>query len=204
MKGLLIKDWKTLLKQMKVMLVIVVVLACIPGTYMAAFALFYAAMLPVTALAYDERAKWDELAAMMPYTAKAIVGSKYVLGLTLVLPVLALSMLSRLIVHSAPIVSEDTMSLLITACLSLILMAIDLPFMFHFGVEKGRLIYILLTCAFVLAGVNYAGKLADAVNGIGAAMVTTVPLLLLEVALYFFFRHQDRIDAARDPMPDED
>ena len=107
MKGLLIKDWKTLLKQMKVMLVIVVVFVCIPGTYMAAFALFYAAMLPITALAYDERAKWDELAAMMPYTVKSIVGSKYVLGLTLVLPVLALSMLSRLIVHSAPIVSED-------------------------------------------------------------------------------------------------
>ena len=54
MKGLLIKDWKTLLKQMKVMLVIVVVFTCIPGTYMAAFALFYAAMLPLTALAYDE------------------------------------------------------------------------------------------------------------------------------------------------------
>ena len=182
MKGLLIKDWKTLLKQMKVMLVIVVVFACIPGTYMAAFALFYAAMLPITALAYDERAKWDELAAMMPYTVKSIVGSKYVLGLTLVLPVLALSMLSRLIVHSAPIVSEDTMSLLITACLSLILMAIDLPFMFHFGVEKGRLIYILLTCAFVLAGVNYAGKLADMVSSFETAMVTTVPPLLLAAA----------------------
>lgn len=182
MKGLLIKDWKTLLKQMKVMLVIVVVFTCIPGTYMAAFALFYAAMLPITALAYDERAKWDELAAMMPYTVKSIVGSKYVLGLTLVLPVLALSMLSRLIVHSAPIVSEDTMSLLITACLSLILMAIDLPFMFHFGVEKGRLIYILLTCAFVLAGVNYAGKLADMVSSFETAMVTTVPPLLLAAA----------------------
>ena len=187
MKGLLIKDWKTLLKQMKVMLAIVVVFACIPGTYMAAFALFYAAMLPVTALAYDDRAKWDELAAMMPYTAKAIVGSKYVLGLTLVLPVLALSMLSRLIVHSAPIVSEDTMSLLITACLSLVLMAIDLPFMFRFGVEKGRLIYILLTCVFVVAGVNYADKLTNTINGIGTAMVTTVPLLLLAAAVIALF-----------------
>ena len=187
MKGLLIKDWKTLLKQMKVMLVIVVVFACIPGTYMAAFALFYAAMLPITALAYDERAKWDELAATMPYTAKAIVGSKYVLGLTLVLPVLALSMLSRLIVHSAPIVSEETMSLLITACLSLILMAIDLPFMFHFGVEKGRMIYILLTCVFVVAGVNFADKLTDAVNGIETAMVTTVLLLLLAAAVLALF-----------------
>lgn len=187
MKGLLIKDWKTLLKQMKVMLVIVVVFACIPGTYMAAFALFYAAMLPITALAYDERAKWDELAAMMPYTAKAIVGSKYVLGLTLVLPVLALSMLSRLIIHSMPIVSEETMSLLITAELSLILMAIDLPFMFHFGVEKGRLIYILLTCAFVVAGVSFADKLTDMINGIGTAMVTIVPLLLLAVTAIALF-----------------
>lgn len=182
MKGLLIKDWKTLLKQTKVMLTMMALFACVPSTYMSAFALFYAAMMPITALAYDERAKWDELAAMMPYTVKSIVGSKYVLGLTLVLPVLALSMLSRLIVHSAPIVSEDTMSLLITACLSLILMAIDLPFMFHFGVEKGRLIYILLTCAFVLAGVNYAGKLADMVSSFETAMVTTVPLLLLAAA----------------------
>lgn len=183
MKGLLIKDWKTLLKQMKVMLAIVVVFACIPGTYMAAFALFYAAMLPVTALAYDERAKWDELAAMMPYTAKAIVGSKYVLGLMLVLPVLALSILSRLLVHSTPIVSEDTMSLLITACLSLILMAINLPFMFRFGVEKGRLIYIVLTCVFVITGVTYADKLADMVSGFETVMVTTVPLLLLAAAV---------------------
>lgn len=187
MKGLLLKDWKTLLKQMKVMLVIVVVFACIPGTYMAAFALFYAAMMPITALAYDERAKWDELAAMMPYTAKAIVGSKYALGLTLVLPVLALSVLSRLIVHSTPIVSEDTMALLITACLSLILMAINLPFMFRFGVEKGRLIYILLTCAFVVAGVSFADKLTDMINGIGTAMVTIVPLLLLAVTAIALF-----------------
>ena len=183
MKGLLIKDWKTLVKQTKVMLAITALLACVPGSYMSAFALFYAAMLPITALAYDERAKWDELAAMMPYTAKAIVGSKYVLGLTLVLPVLALSMLSRLLVHSTPIVSEETMSLLITACLSLILMAIDLPFMFHFGVEKGRLIYIVLTCAIVIVGVTYADRLADMVSGFETAMVTTVPLLLLAAAV---------------------
>ena len=187
MKGLLIKDWKTLVKQTKVMLAITALLACVPSTYMSAFALFYAAMLPITALAYDERAKWDELAAMMPYTSQSIVGSKYVLGLTLVLPVLALSMLSRLLVHSTPLISEDTVSLLITACLSLILMAIDLPFMFHFGVEKGRLIYIVLTCVFVITGVTYAGKLADMVSGFETVMVTTVPLLLLAAAVVALF-----------------
>lgn len=187
MKGLLLKDWKTLLKQTKVMLTIMALFACVPSTYMSAFALFYAAMMPITALAYDERAKWDELAAMMPYTAKAIVGSKYALGLTLMAPVLALSVLFRLIVHSTPIVSEDTMALLITACLSLILMAIDLPFMFRFGVEKGRLIYILLTCVFIVAGATYADKLTNTINGIGTAMVTIVPLLLLAVTAIALF-----------------
>ena len=187
MKGLLLKDWKTLLKQTKVMLTIMALFACVPSTYMSAFALFYAAMMPITALAYDERAKWDELAAMMPYTAKAIVGSKYALGLTLMAPVLALSVLFRLIVHSTPIVSEDTMALLITACLSLILMAIDLPFMFRFGVEKGRLIYILLTCVFIVAGATYADKLTTTINGIGTAMVTIVPLLLLAVTAIALF-----------------
>ena len=187
MNGLLLKDWKTLLKQTKVMLTIMALFACVPGTYMSAFALFYAAMMPITALAYDERAKWDELAAMMPYTAKAIVGSKYALGLTLMAPVLALSVLFRLIVHSTPIVSEDTMALLITACLSLILMAIDLPFMFRFGVEKGRLIYILLTCVFIVAGATYADKLTNTINGIGTAMVTIVPLLLLAVTAIALF-----------------
>lgn len=187
MKGLLLKDWKTLLKQTKVMLTMMALFACVPSTYMSAFALFYAAMMPITALAYDERAKWDELAAMMPYTAKAIVGSKYALGLTLMAPVLALSVLFRLIVHSTPIVSEDTMALLITACLSLILMAIDLPFMFRFGVEKGRLIYILLSCVFIVAGATYADKLTNTINGIGTAMVTTVPLLLLAAAVIALF-----------------
>ena len=182
MKGLVWKDIYTLLKQAKFILLVMVLFACLPGYSMSAFAIFYGAMLPITALAYDERSKWDELAAMMPYSVKEIVGSKYVLGLLLVLPVLALSVLSRLIVHSTPIAGENTMAMLITACLSLILMSINLPFMFHLGVEKGRLIYILLTCAFIVAGVNFAGKLADMANDIEVAMVTTVPLILLAVA----------------------
>ena len=182
MKGLVWKDIYTLLKQTKFILLLMVLFACLPGYSMSAFAIFYGAMLPITALAYDERSKWDELAAMMPYSVKEIVGSKYVLGLLLVLPVLALSVLSRLIVHSTPIAGENTMAMLITACLSLILMSINLPFMFHLGVEKGRLIYILLTCAFIVAGVNFAGKLADMANDIEVAMVTTVPLILLAVA----------------------
>ena len=80
MKGLLLKDLYTLGKQMKIFLVLLVAFALIPGYSISAFAVMYAAMLPMTALAYDERSKWDTLAAMMPYSTGALVLSKYLLG----------------------------------------------------------------------------------------------------------------------------
>lgn len=64
MKGLLRKDFYTIIRQLKLYLVLVAVFACVPGGSMAAFTVVYAAMLPFTALAYDERAGWDMLAAV--------------------------------------------------------------------------------------------------------------------------------------------
>ena len=186
MKGLLIKDWKTLLKQMKVMLVIVVVFACIPGTYMAAFALFYAAMLPITALAYDERAKWDELAAMMPYTAKAIVGSKYALGLLLIGSISLLSAASQVVVsvvQHVPLNTETLISIPLVACGALLMMLIDLPLMFRLGVEKGRIIYILLTCGCVT---YFAMNTDDVIASLDTVSVYSALLMVLAITIVAF------------------
>lgn len=186
MKGLLLKDWKTLLKQMKVMLAITTLLSCVPGTYLSAFALFYAAMMPITALAYDERAKWDELAAMMPYSVKEIVGSKYVLGLLLVGSISALSIAARIvtgIIKATPFDAEGIISTVILACLSLILLMVDLPLMFRLGVEKGRIIYILLTCGGVVAGVSYSDHLVAALDSMMVSTMLLIVLLVTAVGL---------------------
>ena len=79
MKALLKKDIFCVLKSMKVFLLVIVLFAAIPGFSASRFAIIYAAMLPLTALAYDERSKWDVLAATMPYSPLQIVLSKYVL-----------------------------------------------------------------------------------------------------------------------------
>lgn len=186
MKGLLIKDWNTLLKQMKVILAIMVVFACVPGTYTGTFALFYAAMLPITALAYDERAKWDELAAMMPYTAKTIVGSKYVLGLTLVGCISLLSAAAQVIagaVRHIPLDAETLISIPLVACGALLMMLIDLPLMFHLGVEKGRIIYILLTCGCVT---YFAMNADDVIASLDTVSVYSALLLVLAVTIAAF------------------
>ncbi|MGM9545824.1 MAG: ABC-2 transporter permease [Vescimonas sp.] len=186
MKGLVWKDIYTLLKQAKFILLLMVLFACLPGYSMSAFAIFYGAMLPITALAYDERSKWDELAAMMPYSVKEIVGSKYVLGLLLVGGISALSIAARIvigIIKATPFDAEGIISILILACLSLVLLMVDLPLMFRLGVEKGRIIYILLTCVGVVAGVSYIDQLMAVLDSMMVSTMLLIVLLVTAVGL---------------------
>ena len=80
MKALLLKDWYVLRKQVWSYLLIVLVWGLIPSLTLNLLAVVYGAMIPYTAMAYDERSKWDQMAAMMPYSIRDIVLSKYLLG----------------------------------------------------------------------------------------------------------------------------
>lgn len=90
MKGLLIKDSYILMREAKVFLLIVVMFCIIRNGFTQGFAIMYASMLPFTALSYDEQAKWDYLAEMMPYRRRDLVLSKYIIGIlaTLIVGVL--------------------------------------------------------------------------------------------------------------------
>ena len=95
MRGLLIKDAYTIVKQTKVLLLITVIFAVVPSDFLFGYSVFYAAMMPITGLAYDERAKWDKLAGMLPYSVNEIVGSKYLMGYISVGIVFLLTIVSR-------------------------------------------------------------------------------------------------------------
>lgn len=142
MSGLLLKDLLTIGKQMKLYLVILVVFALMPGMSMPAFAVVLAAMLPITAQAYDERAKWKELAAMMPYSPTALVLSKYLLGALLTGGVTLLSLL----VGEAPMVAAAQL------CIALLLMSVCLCMTLWLGVEKGRIAMLLSVVVVTLGG----------------------------------------------------
>ena len=177
MKGLLLKDILTLYKQTKIILLLMVVFACIPGLPTSAFAVFYGAMMPITALAYDERSKWDELAAMMPYTAKAIVGSKYALGLLLIGSISLLSAASQVVVsvvQHVPLNTETLISIPLVACGALL---------FRLGVEKGRIIYILLTCGCVT---YFAMNTDDVIASLDTVSVYSALLMVLAITIVAF------------------
>ena len=143
MLALLLKDLYTLKAQMKVFLFILIIFALAFQAEAGAFAVFYATLLPVTSLAYDEQSKWPQLALMLPYSIKDIVLSKYLLGWFLSFVV---SMLYGLVSHL--IDGGDYFLVVIFMSLALCFLALTLPLVFWLGTEKGRLLLVA-----VLAGI---------------------------------------------------
>ena len=181
MKALLYKDAMVLWKQMKVMLLLILVFAVFPSGFQNVFAVLYAALLPYSALAYDERSRWDRMAATMPYSTRDIVTEKYVFGWIAALGALLLTLLLRLVSRHLLRMGEGaSVEMLLMAFLgSLIAMALTLPLLFRFGVEKGRLAMMLLIGLICggAAGVSGMGIFA---SGSAAA---SLPGLLLAAAL---------------------
>ena len=166
MSALLLKDFYVLWKQLKVFLVIILAFSVIPGGYNTVFAVAYAAMLPYSCIAYDERSKWDQLAAMMPYSTRQLVLSRYALGWIAAVAACGLSLVLQELFSLFLDTHVYPASLLVSFFACIAIMAITLPLIFRFGVERGRLLMfflIFLVCgsAGALGGIteSYSGAL---------------------------------------------
>ena len=200
MKALLKKDIYVLVRQMKIFLLMIAVFAVVPSLNLSVFAIAYCGMLPYTAMAYDERSKWPELAAMMPYTTGDIVLSKYVLGwlataAASVLSLAAHGILGRFlsVEYSMPL-----SAVLPSFCVGLIMIALTLPLMFRFGVEKGRMFFVLfivvLACggAGLVQGVFSADDVPAVLQSLVGLGVPALAIVLTAVSVPLSARLYDR------------
>lgn len=179
MKGLLLKDWYLLIKRLKFVLLVMLIFACIPGYSISFFAALYAAFLPMTALAYDERSKWNDLAVMMPYSVSELVTSKYLLGIIGVLIAGSISTVAQFVsAGGGAAFYESAVDMLVMACLALVFLSINMPIMFRLGVEKGRLIFMLLICGGTFGGMYFKDKLITLSDQIDSV---TMPILFIAV-----------------------
>ena len=76
MKALLLKDWYVLRKQVWSYLLIVLVWGLIPSLTLNLLAVVYGAMIPYTAMAYDQRSRWDKFARLLPYSDRCSAGMR--------------------------------------------------------------------------------------------------------------------------------
>ena len=181
MKALLLKDFLTLSRYLRMALLFVVIFACIPGGSMAAYALVFAGMIPLTALAYDEQSKWPRLAAMMPYTPRQLVASKYVLGYIMLGGAILLSVISTVV---TALVRGDVLdpgalfSLVILACIAAMILAVTMPLIMYFGVEKGRLVMLVGVAAIVSVTIAL-GDIDVLMAALDASLVTVTAVFLV-------------------------
>lgn len=166
MIGLILKDLFTLTRQALMYIVFIAVFSLMPGYNMASFAVIMACMMPVTALAYDERSHWDRLAASMPYTTAQLVLSKYLMGLILMLCSVALGIialpLQRLVNPDVSLPELLSVSLGALGA-GMLIQGVLLPVMFRYGTEKARLFMLVLMGA-VFAGIAALGQAQDALR----------------------------------------
>lgn len=161
MKGILLKDLYVYLKAGRY-LVFLSLIYCIiaaggSNTFFASCGVLFLAMTPITVMGYDERSKWDQYAVMLPYSRQDMVLSKYLLaiiGIVIALLVYVGASFLFLLAGKEISMKEVFRMAFFNLSGSLIYIAMNLPIMFRFGVERGRIGFLALTALLVGAMVS--------------------------------------------------
>ena len=150
-RGLLLKDIFELWALCRVQLVLTGVYLLLPlfikgiGLF-ASVGMMLLAMMPIYALGYDERCRWERYALAMPVRKSDLFWSRFLLGVIAIALGAAVQTLAALLTGRGELLS----SLAVTAPSAVVYLLITLPLMMKLGVEKGRFLLLLLTMAFLL------------------------------------------------------
>ena len=166
MKGLLLKDFYMAAKYCRTYILIGIVFIAVSfagADSQNMFFVFYpcllCGMIPVNLLAYDERSRWMEYSGALPYTKAQIVSVKYLMGVIVQgVMLLAVGLAQGVRMHIAGTFQWGEYALIMSSIFAMatITSSISMPFMFRWGVEKGRIAYYCMI-GFVCAG-GYLGS----------------------------------------------
>lgn len=177
MKGLLLKDLYQTWKYYKLYFLIAIVFAVISvwgssNPVFTAYPFFFMGMIPVGLLNLDESSKWEVYCGTLPCTKGEAVSGKYLMGLLVTLPVLALTLgaqLLRMKLMGAWSLGDLEGSLMVCVVMAFLIPAITLPTSFYFGSTKGRIIQLVAVAVFIggmsVLGITREGKLPAVLNG---------------------------------------
>ena len=176
MKGLLIKN-ALMMKRTLFLYALLIVVLSFGNDSGLLFALFYSLMLPINVIALDERSHFDRLLPMLPLNSTRCVLDKYLFTYA------GLAAMTAVACAIASI--REGISAVLPLCLlgmgiTLMAHALSIPLLIRFGVERGRLLYLLLfvgQAALLAAAVAMVGDVFD-LSKIGMMTIGLVLLLL--------------------------
>ena len=177
MKGLLLKDFYMAAKYCRTYILIGVVFIAVSfagseNLFFAFYPCLLCGMIPVNLLAYDERSRWLEYSGTLPYTKAQIVSGKYLVGIIVQGAMLiAVGIAQGVRMNMAGTFGWGEFALFMGSiyAMAAVTSSISLPFMFRWGVEKGRIAYYCMigfVCAAgYLGSVFFAQGSAQTVSG---------------------------------------
>ena len=194
MKGLLLKDWYAIKSYCLYTLFIVLVFALLGGAmqgnfFFTFYPLIFISVIAMNLIAYEEKEKWDQYAATLPYTKAQIVSSKYIVSLCLGLCTVVLSGISQYVgmIVSNTYNTEKLLSyLMIFVSLALLPAAFLLPFIYKFGVNKGRIAYyvvIIVSCG-VIGGIASVDSIGSA-SAVSASQISIFVIVAVASAVIY-------------------
>ena len=181
MKGLLLKDWYMMKQYCRAYLLVTVLFLVISAVnsenlFMVFYPCLFCGLVPVSLLGYDERSRWLQYSATLPYSRAQIVSGKYLIGLLTQLAVFCVTGLVqgvRMKLQGGFDPGDFLVLMLLLLSIATVTSSISLPFMFKLGVEKGRIAYYVMVGFACAAGVLSSRLLGEN----GGAEITPNQLL---------------------------
>lgn len=205
MKGLMLKDILNFKNQQGKTFFLLIALYFIMALQMNNSSLFQGLWivigisLPISSIAYDEKAKWDKYALTMPVTRKDIVTEKYLLAALFIVAGNILSMPIVCIIDKG-IDMETIFTCVILIGIGIVFNGMLLPFVFKLGTENTRTIMIILVVIPLLtvylllkANIDIVSILENHMRAVG--IVTVVAAAVIYIASYllsiFIMEHKE-------------
>lgn len=171
MTSLILKDLIMLKSYAKTLIIMIGFFALVTfsndASFLSGMIILILAMLPVTSFSFDQQSKWDLFSQTLPVSRKQLVWSKYLLGLIAIgSGVVIASLLNGviLLLKNQPVdLLELVVANIAIAYAGILFLAVLIPLVYQFGVEKSRLISLavlavpsLLAVGLSRAGVSFA------------------------------------------------
>ena len=185
MKGLLLKDFynvKNLILYYALVAAVFAVVSVVSSNiyFFCGFMIFISVGLVSSTISYDAQDKWDRYALSSGVSRRTAVLSKYVFTVVTILCSLALGLILALALGYRQAV--DFLPVVAYSFAGVLSVGIVLPCFFRFGVEKARVIYmivIVFTVALMVGGISVFERL----NFAAQAPWMLVLLAVLSVAI---------------------
>ena len=153
MKGLLIKDilnMKNYMKQLVLVLIFFIAYGIFlkNGTFVGTMITLMLSMQVITTMSYDENAKWDKYALTMNINRKDIIISKYIFFTISIIIGIVVGITTSIAINQIAKLDTGMNEIIVTSivvpCVFAILFSIIIPVVFKTGVEKGRIVMMLI------------------------------------------------------------